>query len=61
MMKENLWTYLQACPAILLTVVLLPCRSTAQTNSSPKTLTLENAINYALDATLPIAPENACS
>lgn len=48
-MTKNLWKYLRKCPAILLAVVLLPCPLTAQTNdASPTALTLEDALDYAL-------------
>jgi outer membrane protein TolC len=46
---RNLWKYLRTCPAILLVVVLLPCFSSAQTNNPPpRVLTLEDALDYAL-------------
>ena len=48
-MTRNLGKHLRTCLAILLPVVLLPCLSTAQTgNSPPKVLTLEDALDYAL-------------
>jgi outer membrane protein len=46
----TLRTYPRKCHAILLALVLLPCFSVGQTNSaSPKTLTFEDALQYALE------------
>ena len=48
-MTRNLGKHLGTCPAILLAVALLPCLSTAQTSDPPpKVLTLEDALDYAL-------------
>src|SRR5208337_1234643 len=48
-MTRNLAKCLRTCSAILLAVTLLPCPSTAQTNNAPpKSLTLEDALDYAL-------------
>jgi outer membrane protein len=45
----NLRKYLRACSAVLSIVILFPCLSLAQENSaSTKVLTLEDALNYAL-------------
>src|SRR5208337_2560392 len=49
-MTRNLAKCLRTCSAILLAVTLLPCPSTAQTNNAPpKSLTLEEALDYALE------------
>jgi len=46
---RNLWKYLRASPAIGLAVVLLPCLTAARTNDPPpRVLTLEDALDYAL-------------
>ena len=48
-MITNLLKYLRTCSIILFLVFLLPCQSRAQTsNAFPKGLTLEDALNYAL-------------
>ncbi len=48
-MTRNLWKHLRASPALGLAVVLLPCFTAAQTNNPPpKVLTLEDALDYAL-------------
>ena len=48
-MTRNIAKSLRACPAILLALSLLACPSAAQTNSvPPKSLTLEEALDYAL-------------
>ena len=48
-MTKNLGKYLRTCPTIWLAVILLPCLATAQTSNSPsKVLTLEDALDYAL-------------
>ena len=48
-MTRKLAKCLRTCSAILLAVILLPCPSTAQTNNAPpKALTLEDALDYAL-------------
>jgi outer membrane protein len=45
----KLWKYLRACSAIFSIVVLFPCLSPAQENNAfAKVLTLEDALNYAL-------------
>jgi outer membrane protein len=48
-MITNLLKYLRTCSTMLFVVFLLPCLSRAQTsNAFPKGLTLEDALNYAL-------------
>ena len=48
-MITNLRKYLRGCSAVLSIVILFPCLSLAQENSaSTKVLTLEDALNYAL-------------
>jgi outer membrane protein TolC len=48
-MTRNIARSLRACPAICLALSLLACPSAAQTNGAPpKSLTLEEALDYAL-------------